>query len=66
MLPGVAPYRPISPGTVTTVCTRELRKETKRLRAEVAYLKKARLDPGEKISGADKAHMILGLRWDPT
>lgn len=31
---------PVSPGTVTTASTRELREENERLRGEVAYLKK--------------------------
>lgn len=47
---------------VITDSAQALREENGRLRAEVAYLKKANLDPGEEISCADKARLIAGLR----
>ena len=44
---------------VATDSAQTLREENERLRAEVAYLKIASLDPAEEISCADKARAAL-------
>nr|ART90301.1 transposase [uncultured bacterium] len=57
--------RPVSPDTVTTYSTRDLREKERTAARGGGVLKKiARLDPDEKISCVDKAHVILGSRRD--
>lgn len=53
---------PAPPSPVMTDSAQALREENGRLRAEVAHLKIASLDPAEEISCADNARLITGLR----